>query len=295
MSHFFQSFFAGVLNFLIQMLPKPWAYGLARMVGNTIFVLSSKRRQIARANIEQALGNRFPAERKRKIARQAFQHVALGITDLFLIEKTKETAEQHFHFQGLEHYHAALERKKGIILVTSHLGSWEYLSFLFYLTQTKCSVIVKTLRNRFLNQKINNARRVIGLNPMAGKNSIRDLLKELHHNHTVAVLIDQWAGPEGVWQKFFNEWTSTTSLSVRLALKTNSALLPAYCLRRADGDYDIKIRPAILVENYENAPEAEITALLNQQLEEMILQYPEQWVWTHRRWKPKPSQTRTPS
>ena len=104
---------------------------------------------------------------------------------------------------------------------------------------------------------------------------------------SVAIVIDQWAGREGVWVDFFGRATSTTSLPVRLAKKTGCALIPIYCLRKEIGRYEIQLLPAVPVSDDADW-EIRTTKRLNEILESQIRQYPEQWSWSHRRWKPAP-------
>ena len=104
----------------------------------------------------------------------------------------------------------------------------------------------------------------------------------------VAVLIDQWGGKEGLWIDFFGAPTSTTSLPSRLAKKTGCLLVPAYCLRKGIAQYEIQILPQVPLPLNESDWETNVTQRLNEILESHIRQYPEQWSWAHRRWKPKP-------
>ena len=119
-------------------------------------------------------------------------------------------------------------------------------------------------------------------------------MRELRHNHGAAILIDQWAGPEGLWIDFFGRPTSTTSVPSRLANKTGCALVPAYCLRTSPGHYEIRICPEVSWDAGDKDWENQMTLRLNQILEKQIREHPEQWLWGHRRWKEKPSILRIP-
>ena len=124
------------------------------------------------------------------------------------------------------------------------------------------------------------------------KNAIRGTLAALRENRVVAVLIDQWAGSEGLWIDFMGSLTATTSLPSRLAAKTGCELVPAYCLRTGTGQYEIQVLPAISVSSEEKDWEKNVTQRLNENLGNYIRLYPEQWSWGHRRWKAKPETSR---
>lgn len=150
-------------------------------------------------------------------------------------------------------------------------------------------MVVKTIRNPYLDRHLNAMRQMTTLKPIEKKGSTRTVIQELRSNRGAALLIDQWAGPEGIWQPFFGHNTSTTSVPARLAKKTGCALVPAYCLRGKNHQFEIQIHPAVPQEQVGQLDETTLTHQLNALLEAQIRRYPEQWSWGHRRWKPKPA------
>lgn len=212
--------------------------------------------------------------------------------ELFILRKMKKEAASRFSIEGYEHLKGALAKRRGVLLVISHLGVWEYLAFLFYLKQMKVSVVVKEMKNIYFDREIDALRRETGAITIAKRNSVKAILSELKQNQVVAILIDQWAGQEGIWVDFFGSPTSTTSIPARLAKKTGCALVPAYCLRKSSGSYQIQVHAPIDFRSEHEAWEQETTLRLNQLLEEQIRNRPGQWFWAHRRWKAKPAHSR---
>jgi len=286
--YFLQYALLGPLLALIRILPVSWAHFMARRLAGLTYFISSSRRHTGMENLERSYGSRLTRTEKKRILRLSFRHMAMSIADLFIVKKIRPRAKELFRIHDLENYEKALAKKKGVVLVTSHVGSWEFLAFLFYLTNTRCTVIVKDIRNPFFNRQVAEARRETGLNPISKINPLKTVLKELKANNTVAILIDQWAGNEGIWQEFFGKETSTTTLPARLARKTGCVLLQAFCIRTPEGSYDILLKPPVDIDEIEDKSEASITRKLNQVLEETIRAYPSQWSWAHRRWKAKP-------
>ena len=111
---------------------------------------------------------------------------------------------------------------------------------------------------------------------------------ELRRNHGVAVVMDHWAGADGLWVEFFGRATSTLSLPARLAKKTGCALIPIFCIRTALGRYEVRLLPTVPMPDDPNW-EFRTTKRLNDILEAQIRGAPEQWSWSHRRWRPQPS------
>lgn len=272
---------AGLMN----LFPISFSTWFARRIGDFLFWSLPKRRKTALQNLETAYGNSISQERKKQIARESFRNFGTSIIELIRMPFMLREAKDRFAFEGTEHLDAAFQKGKGVILVISHLGSWEYLAFLPFLRGYPCSVIVRPVRNPYLYQWIQDLRKATQLHPIDRSKSIRTVLQELKQNHLVAILIDQWAGPDGLWIDFFGKPTSTTSVPARLASRTGAALVPAYCLREASGRYRICIKPEVPLEGEGEERERATTLKLNRLLEKEFLAHPEQWIWTHRRWK----------
>ena len=282
-----------ILVSLLSLLPFSLLNSFAKFAGNIFYIFSFERRKIALDNLERTYGDALSAAQRRNLARKSFENTALSILDLFLIKKIKKNAAQHFVIKGKENMDAALTEGIGVILITSHLGSWECLEFFFYLTGIPCSVIVKSIKNPYLNKEIDALRRETTVIPIPKKKAIRSALTELRENRVLAVLIDQWAGRDGIWINFFGSPTSTTSLPARLAKNTGCLLVPAYCLRKGVAQYEIQVLPPVpLPLNEAEDWETNVTQRLNEILELHIRKYPEQWSWAHRRWKTKPETSR---
>ena len=292
-SYWLQYLIVRFLALLATALPVEVSHEIACGFGTLTYWILRNRRKVALENIAAALGNSLPDRRKREIARSAFQSAALSMMELFTVEKIKKEAQTRFKLFGNEFLEEAFLKKQGVVLVISHLGSWEYLSFLPYFTKRPWSVVVKNIKNPLLDEVINSMRRVMTVHPISKDNSVRAIFQELKAGHGVAILVDQWSGNDGLWIDFFNTKTSTTSIPARLSEKTGCALVSAYCLRTAPGHYEIHIEKPIVRHMDQPGWESTITRDLNEVLERQILGHPEQWLWGHRRWKNKPDNLRT--
>jgi KDO2-lipid IV(A) lauroyltransferase len=280
------------LALLARIFPVEVSHAIACRFGDLSYLILRKRRKIALANIAGALGNSLPDRRKKEIARSAFQSAALSMMELFTVEKIKKEAATRFKLFGNEFLEEAFSKDQGVVLVISHLGSWEYLSFLPFFTKRPWSVVVKNIKNPYLDKAIDTMRRVMTVNPISKDSSVRTIFQELKAGRGVAILVDQWAGNEGLWVDFFDTKTSTTSIPARLSEKTGCALVSAYCLRKAPGHYEIHIEKPIVHDMDHPGWESRVTRELNEALERQILGHPEQWLWGHRRWKDKPDNLR---
>jgi KDO2-lipid IV(A) lauroyltransferase len=292
MRYWFEFFAVKILFSILSLVPLSLSGWIMKRAGDLFFYVSYKRRNTALSNLTIAYGDTLSVTQKNKIIRKCFESGALSILELFLTKEIKKDASSRFTVTGKRYFGDALSRGKGVIFVAAHFGSWEYIGFPGYLEQVPHAVIVKRIKNKYLDGMIDTLRREIDTMPIPKVNAIRQTLSELRQNHTVAVVIDQWDGSDGIWIDFFGKATSTTSLPARLAKKTGCALIPIYCLRKEIGRYEIQVRPEVPLSSGPDW-EYDTTRRLNEMLESQIRQYPEQWSWGHRRWKPKPLTVRT--
>jgi len=288
MGYVLQFYAVQALVTVLKLVPLSLSGWIVKRVADIYFSCSPKRRHIALDNLTIAYGDTLSTGQKRTIARRSFENQALSILELLVSNKMRKDAARRFPITGQQHFDEAVARGKGVVFVASHLGAWEYIGFPGCLKQYPHSVIVKKIKNPYLNNMIDALRRESDTVPIPkDASALRHTLAELRQNHGVAIVIDQWAGNEGLWIEFFGRATSTTSLPARLAHKTGCTLLPIYCVRKTIGQYEIQLLPAVLLPD-DSAWEIRTTKRLNDIFESQIRKYPEQWSWNHRRWRPKP-------
>ncbi len=290
--HFLVYGFGRVFLALLALLPFSTVCSLTRLIARVGYRVMGRRRRIARENLDRAFGDELSRDEKTRLAVASFESMAVSLVELLSVARMLPPAAERMQLEGREHLEQSFAQGHGVILAISHLGSWEYLSFLPYLTNHRWSVIVKAIRNPYFDRLINQSRRKMTVNPIHSSGSIKGVLRELKKNHGVGILIDQWAGEGGIWTEFFGCPTSTTSIPARLSVAMGSPILPAFCLRQGTGRYLIRILPAVVVDRAQPDWEHASMVKLNAILETQIRLHPEQWTWGHRRWKAKPPDLR---
>lgn len=283
-----QAYAVQALMLALRTLPFALSGWMMARAADLFFYGSPTRRTIALENLTIAYGDTLSAGRKWTIARRSFESQALAMLELFVIGAMKRDAARRFAVTGQPHFEAAAARGRGVVFVAAHVGAWEYIGFPGYLQRYPHAILVKRLKNPYLNTLVDALRREIDTLPIQkAANALRITVAELRRNHGVAIVIDQWAGAEGLWVEFCGKATSTTSLPVRLAKKTGAALVPIYCVRTRIGRYEIRLLPEVPLPD-SPAWEVRVTQQLNDILEAQVRQCPEQWSWNHRRWRPQP-------
>jgi KDO2-lipid IV(A) lauroyltransferase len=146
------------------------------------------------------------------------------------------------------------------------------------------ATIYRPLNNFFLNKFMEYLRKkyVCRNQIKKGRAGVKDTLEFINTGHSIALMIDQRVS-EGERIKFFNEDALTTTLPAQLSVKYNIDILPIFIERKNNDSFNIKIFKPIQPKKFHS--KIEITNKLNEVLEKMIITRPDQWIWTHDRWK----------
>ena len=115
-----------------------------------------------------------------------------------------------------------------------------------------------------------------------GINGVRETIEYLKKNHSIALMIDQRVS-EGEKINFFDKHALTTTLPAQLSIKFNIDIIPVYLERDKNHNFNIEFQERIRSKNFKN--KLDLSRELNVVLEKMITRNPNQWIWTHDRWK----------
>ena len=193
--------------------------------------------------------------------------------------------------EGKEHLIGALNQGKGAIVFLPHFGNWELLALVYgALIPDRAKAIAFPLKNRHLNALVSQYRERLSLKLITRRQAVRETLRALKGGYAVGFFADQNAGREGVFVDFFGKPASAVRGPATLALKTGAPLLLSMDIRQPDDRHHVIITPAIDLEiSGDLEQDVQInTAHILKILETYIRQYPDQWLWTHNRWKTQP-------
>ncbi len=177
---------------------------------------------------------------------------------------------------------------KGVILLSAHFGNWEYIAAsVSARINIPFHVVVKQQRNPYVDSWMNKARTrwINDIIPLGI--SIRQIYKELKNKNILAMVADQRGPQEGIRVNFFGISTAVFSGPALLAVKTGAPLIYGLTIRQQDYSYKVILEEIDLSNLSENEEEKiiEISQRHTSFLEKYIRQYPEQWLWMHKRWK----------
>jgi KDO2-lipid IV(A) lauroyltransferase len=275
------------------LLPRGVAVALGRGLGHLAYALAGGLRRTGLRNLELAFPQMPLAERRRVLRRSM---VGLGRQLGFFSHFPRMTAEELrglVEYDGIEILHEAQARGRGIIFLTAHLGAWEILSFAHSALYNPISFMVRRLDNPRVEELIDQVRTRFGNRSIDKKMAARSALKLLREGGTLGILADLNTQPhEGVFVPFFNRLACTTSGIAVLALRTDAAVIPVVAPWHEErGRYVFHGSSVIeLVRTGDHERDVETnTARFTAAIEEQVRNYPDQWLWIHKRWKTRPA------
>ena len=176
------------------------------------------------------------------------------------------------------------KNKKPVIFISGHFNNFELMAMHIEKSGVNLATIYRPLNNPFLNVLMENIRKkYICKNQIKkGFTGSRQLLSFFKNSYSIALMIDQRVS-QGIKSKFFNIEAYTTTIPAQLVKKFNCKIVPIYIERIGDVNFTLTINNSIEYSNEYSIKD--ITLDLNQRIEKMILNRPEQWIWSHNRWK----------
>jgi KDO2-lipid IV(A) lauroyltransferase len=266
--------------------PLAVAHRLARVYAGMLDLALPRLRRVAMANLAMALPGLGESEHRR-ITAGVFHSIARLLVAFARFPQINRTnVGEWIRYEGFEHFENARERGYGVLFATAHLGNWELSAFAHALMTAPLDVVIRPLDNPKIDALVERYRGLSGNRLIGKKEYARVILKALHDNEAVGILVDQNASlEEGVFVDFFGVPACAGSGFAKLAAHSGAAVIPGFALWQADErKYVLRFYPAIEV----TGDIVHDTQALQSRLEAVIREYPDQWLWIHRRWKTRP-------
>lgn len=258
------------------------------MLGELGFRLGRPYRAIAQRNVQFA----FPSWQTRQIvevSRRAFHNFGMTLTEMVQWAHLPPSAIlSRCRLSGEDHFRRALEHKRGIILVSAHLGNWEIgLQYLAYHLGKRVHIVVRPLAPRWLDRSVNRARTRFGNHLIAKKKAFPKMLKAIREDGIVALMVDLSSRKQSVAVDYFGHRTRVSPAAAMLAARCAAPILAAFTLRNPDGSFTIEVSAPVAVQrsgrlrNDLACNSQRITDIV----EQAVRKHPDQYLWMQKRWK----------
>lgn len=297
LAHRIEFVFVRLAGALACALPSGAARRLGRALGRVARLLGV-RTQVARANLARAFPEKSAPERER-ILRAAFEQAGMTALEILRFGKL-DPAELDRIAQatvGLEHVAAARARGKGVVLLTGHYGAFDLAGATVARHGHPVHFFVRGQSNPLVDAELQGRRARLGAGVVPHGIGVRGALRALRMNACVALVADQDAGRRGIFVDFFGMSASTPPGPAELCVRTGAPLVLGYLVRHGNGSYEGHMMPPIdPPASGDDATDVRtLTQLHAAALESWIRERPEQWLWTHRRWKTRPPAASAPA
>jgi Kdo2-lipid IVA lauroyltransferase/acyltransferase len=273
--------------FIGKIIPLSVAYFIVGIISRLLFIIDAKHRRRTISHIMHA-GITSDYKKARKIAVANFVHLGKVAVEIVKLDQllSPETVKDHVTFIISKEAREALNSPNGTIVASAHYGNWEVHGLGISLFFRPLDSIGRNLDNPKLSKYIFEKRNAYGGTGFSKDGAVKKLLLSLKSKRALGILIDQHAS-DGIDTTFFSHPTKTHASPAQLHLKTGAPIV-LIVSRRLNNKfrYEMLIRGPFTVAT-SGDKEKDIQAIIqqiNDELEKIITECPEQWLWEHRRW-----------
>lgn len=268
-------------------LPVSWVRAFTKALGRLALRIYPRLVRTGMENLDLAFGDSIPQGEKRRILRGAMDNLAITAAEFSRLPALCGDASAAWvDIVGQEN---VITGARGL-LIGGHHSNWELMATCVPRYGIKMAVVVRPLKHPALNAAIDRIRRLAASDTVPKEGAGPEVARRLSAGQFVGVLIDQAPTDNAVPVTFFGQPCWATTAPVMLALRSKAPITPALMSRKPDGRYLLEALPPVeitrtgdlrrdLVENSQRIQDV---------FEAHVRKYPEQWLWFHRRWKPRP-------
>lgn len=282
--HWFLGMGLGIL-WLAAHLPLAWSQRLGSSLGILAYYILPSRRRIVLRNLELCFPE-WTAPRRADVARANFESSGMGLIEGGIAWWSgSERLRLFTQIQGLEHFHAAYQKGRGVLVLGAHFTSME-LGGRIAAMGLPASTVYKAAKNVLFNA-VMLERRGRYFQTLVANDNLRGMLELLKSGGACWYGVDQDFGVEqSVFAPFFNVQTATLTLASKIVQRTGAEVLFSYPERLPGAKgYVLHFRR---VENFPSGDLVKDASLYNSMIEEVVRTSPADYFWLHRRFKTRP-------
>ncbi|CAN5171413.1 hypothetical protein BH20VER2_BH20VER2_13530 [soil metagenome] len=275
---------------VVSVIPLRVIYVFGQTLGLCAWLVSRRYRRLTFRNLQIAFGSEKSDAALRRLTRRHFARLGANLlSSVKLGAMSLDQIAARVTLENAELFHEQIRTGRPLVVVLSHLGSWEIFAQLFpkYFGHVPLSTVYQALGNRHIDAHVRATRARAGVQLFDRQHGFSKAIALLRAKGVIGILGDQHAGDHGLWTPFFGRLASTTPLPALLAKRTGAALMAAAVYTAGPARWRMVFLPRFdsLGESVET-----LTARANHVIAGQIRQAPEDWFWVHNRWKtPRPN------
>tara|TARA_B100000963_G_scaffold355914_1_gene375076 strand:- start:4078 stop:4932 length:855 start_codon:yes stop_codon:yes gene_type:complete len=281
LKYFFQSIFIYSFFLIIRII----GLNISRKIFSVLFNLIgpfARNKKMILKNLSSFPRNISMIE-KKQIIKDMWSNYGMTFVEYIFLKKFRN-ASNHISIKGDEIIQKVKDKNKPVIFISGHFANFELMSMEITKKKIQLATIYRPLNNYFLNPFMERLRkRYICKNQIKkGIRGVRESIDYIKKGYSVALMIDQRVS-EGELINFFGKPALTSTLPAQLAIKFKLNIVPVFIKRTKNNNFELEFHEEI--DTSSEKDKTELTKNLNLILERMIVKNPNQWIWTHNRWK----------
>jgi len=285
--YFFEFFLVINFFFIFKIIGLKNSSNLSCFIFKVIGPLLRNKNKI-KSNIQIALPN-IKKNKEKEIINKMWCNYGRVFAEYMHLKKLRDNNFKYIKINNVNRLEELRKKNKPILFFSGHFANFELLAMIIEEKKFQVSAIYRPLNNFFLNPLMEYLRKKYLCNdqitksiPGKGKEGTRILIDKIKSKKNIAIMIDQKVS-QGIKCKLFAKDALTTNIPAQLALKHGYLLQPLKIKRYNQINFEIDVCDTLEVNTNDN--QYLITRKINQILEKMILDNPDQWIWTHDRWR----------
>ena len=281
--YFLEFFFISIFFFIFKIIGYKNASNLGEKIGKSFGPLFRSSLKVKK-NLENSnIGN--SNEERERIVKNMWGNYGRIFADYMYIKNFRnENLFKNIEVVGENILEEIKNEKEPVIFISGHFNNFELMALYLEKSGIDLAAIYRPLNNKFLNPLMEKIRiqYICKKQIKKGISGTKEILKHFRNGTSIALMIDQRVS-EGIKSKFFNNLALTTTIPAQFVKKFKCKIVPVYIERKNKHQFILEILRPISFSKDENIES--ITMNLNKVLEELIRRKPDQWIWTHSRWK----------
>lgn len=272
---------------LCVLLPRPASSFIGARLGDLYRSTSKKRREVVEVNLHLCFPE-LSAEERDHLSRSHFRIYGQCLLDMGLIWwARKKFLDRYIKIEGLEHYQAALDSGRNVILLTGHFSALDIAGPAISRHYPQVGLI-KPVYNKLVDYLVTRGRQRFHGKVYLRDKGMRPIIKSINAGYGFYYLPDEDFGPDkSIFVPFLATESATITALNKLARLTNAAVLPTSARRlSAKEGYRIKIHPAM--NNFPGEDPVADAVRMNAELARMVADAPEQYMWTFKFFRTRP-------
>lgn len=266
-------------------LPYSWLLSLGDGLGKLYYYAAGRQRERALVTVKECL--KISENEAEQVVRRLFNHLGKTFLEvLYMPSLTPAKIKKHVIIENEELLREAVAENKGVVLLTAHIGNWEWLGATLALGGFPLTSVIKRQPNDQHTRILNEYRQMVGIEIFArGTTELVGAAKAMKRGKILGFLADQDAGENGVFIPFLGKMASTPLGPAVFAKRFDAPVVPVFIVRN-EGQHRVLIYPPLKYASTGSDDDDlyKFTQTLTGVIEDMIHRYPENWLWFQKRW-----------